>query len=601
MTSADTGKDDTSDGDSEHLDAFGGSGFDPTRWQSDDFDTPADGDDGDWMPSEEAAPIEDEESVAELESAAAEFAAPSAAPAVAAQPDGAAAALTELPPGAATGPGEDSGVSPQPAPGAPSAAAIGEPAQEYPSFELPREEPRRAPQARNGGRVTPHDLGAEKSVIGGLLISPDRIVEVSEICKPEDFFDRRNRILLEMMIRLDAKGHVVDPLTLLANLRAVGSLAEIGGAGYLAEVSASVATSAHIKHHAALVAETSKLRCLIEASGDIIEKAFETAPDAEDVQTLIDESEAAIFGIASKGEARGAAKVSSILEDVFHSIEAQRTRGEFTGIPSGFYDLDEVLGGFNPGEMTVIAARPAMGKTAFVLNLMDHAATNRAECLGYEPSVLFFSLEMGRTSIVQRMLVARAGIEAHRLRQGRLHDREFQDLVEAAGVLKNARLFIDDTPGLSIMALRSRSRRIKAEHGLDMIVIDYLQLLSAKAESRQQEISVISRSLKELSRELEVPLITLAQLSRSVEQREEKRPQLSDLRESGSIEQDADVVMMLYRAEYYFPIDENKGKAEAIIVKHRNGSTGTVELGFQGSMLRFSNREPSMSEPITGL
>ncbi|MEL6714518.1 MAG: DnaB-like helicase C-terminal domain-containing protein, partial [Planctomycetota bacterium] len=225
----------------------------------------------------------------------------------------------------------------------------------------------------------------------------------------------------------------------------------------------------------------------------------------------------------------------------------------------------------------------------------------RADCLGYEPSVLFFSLEMGRQSIVQRMLVARAGVESHRLRQGRLHDREYADLVEAAGVLKNARLFIDDTPGLSIMALRSRARRLKAEHGLDMIVIDYLQLLSAKAESRQQEISVISRSLKEIARELEIPVITLAQLSRSVESREEKRPQLSDLRESGSIEQDADVVMMLYRAEYYFPIDENKGKAEVLIVKHRNGATGTVELSFQGAMLRFSNREPSMAEPISGL
>ena len=319
------------------------------------------------------------------------------------------------------------------------------------------------------------------------------------------------------------------------------------------------------------------------------------------MQTLIDESESAIFSVAASGETRGAAGVSSILDEVFHGLESQRDRGEFTGIPSGFYDLDEVLGGFNPGEMTVIAARPAMGKTAFVLNLMDHASTHVADSLGYAPSVLFFSLEMGRASIVQRMLVARAQVEAHRLRSGRLHDREYADLVEAAGVLKGARLFIDDTPGLSIMALRSRARRLKAEHGLDMIVIDYLQLLSAKAESRQQEISMISRSLKELARELEIPLITLAQLSRSVESREEKRPQLSDLRESGSIEQDADVVAMLYRPEYYFPIDENKGKAEVRIVKHRNGATGTVELQFQGAMLRFSNREPSMAEPITGL
>ncbi|QDV06616.1 Replicative DNA helicase [Planctomycetes bacterium Poly30] len=452
-----------------------------------------------------------------------------------------------------------------------------------------------------GGRVTPHDLQAEKCVLGALLLTPDRLVEVTEICKPPDFYDRRNRTIFECMIQLDERGQVVDGVHLIATLRAMNTLGEIGGVTYLAEITSSVSTSAHVKHHAALISETAKLRGLIEASNGIIERAFETAPDADEVQELIDESEAAIFAIASQGEARGATGVSSILDEVFHSIEAQRDRGEFTGIPSGFYELDDMLGGFNPGEMTVIAARPAMGKTAFVLNIMDHAATHQADCLGYAPSVLFFSLEMGRASIVQRMLVARAGVEAHRLRSGHLHDREYADLVEAAGVLKNARLFIDDTPGLSIMALRSRARRLKAEHGLDMIVIDYLQLLSAKAESRQQEISVISRSLKEISRELEVPLLTLAQLSRSVESRENKRPQLSDLRESGSIEQDADVVMMLFREEYYAPTDENKGKAEAIIVKHRNGATGDVSLQFQGAMLRFSNREASMAEPITGL
>ena len=452
-----------------------------------------------------------------------------------------------------------------------------------------------------GGRVTPHDLQAEKCVLGALLLTPDRLVEVTEICKPADLYDKRNRTIFECMIQLDERGQIVDGVHLIATLRATNTLGDIGGVTYLAEISSSVSTSAHVKHHASLISETAKLRGLIECSNGIIEKSFETAPDNDEVQQLIDESEAAIFAIASQGEARGATGVGSILDEVFHSIESQRDRGEFTGIPSGFYELDDMLGGFNPGEMTVIAARPAMGKTAFVLNIMDHAATHQADSLGYAPSVLFFSLEMGRASIVQRMLVARAGVEAHRLRSGHLHDREYADLVEAAGVLKNARLFIDDTPGLSIMALRSRARRLKAEHGLDMIVIDYLQLLSAKAESRQQEISVISRSLKEISRELELPLLTLAQLSRSVESRENKRPQLSDLRESGSIEQEADVVMMLFREEYYAPTDENKGKAEAIIVKHRNGSTGDISLQFQGSMLRFSNREASMAEPITGL
>ncbi len=609
--SADAGKGPVDD----HVGAFGGSGFDPMRWQDGDLPAPAEAvpvdddaapggaatfDGDEWMPGEDAAPLEEEESLAVLEGAAGDAAfVDDAASVQPASMSGAGAVAAEPASGAPDGSAAD----------APDAAA---PAaqEEYPSFELPSEQPQPEQDARaaaplpassHGGRVTPHDLSAERSVIGAILISPERLVEVTEVVKPEDFFDRRNRLILTAMVEIDRKGHPLDLLTLVANLRAVNLLGEVGGTAYLAQIQTAVPTSAHLKHHATIVAETSKLRSLIGASGTIIERSFETPPDPEEVQTLIDESEASIFSIAARGEARGATAVSSILEDVFHSIEAQSNRGEFTGIPSGFYDLDEMLGGFNPGEMTVIAARPAMGKTAFVLNVMDHAATQRAESLGYEPSVLFFSLEMGRQSIVQRMLVARAGVESHRIRQGRLHDREYQDLVEAAGVLRDARLFIDDTPGISIMALRSRARRIKAEHGLDMIVIDYLQLLSAKAESRQQEISMISRSLKELSRELEVPLITLAQLSRSVESREEKRPQLSDLRESGSIEQDADVVMMLYRPEYYFPIDENKGKAEVLVVKHRNGATGTVELQFQGSMLRFSNREPSMSEPIAGL
>jgi replicative DNA helicase len=607
----------------DHGDAFAGSGFDSSRWAEGDATPPEpdgwDSEEG-WDPAPASADLEPEaaDDVPEAAVAAADLHGDDLAPDASGAPEPAATEPAATEP-AATEPAaaeptatEPAAAEPEPeavADGAAGAAAPlppaapGPPGEELPSFELPREAaPQGAPtRGASGGRVVPHDLGAERSVLGALMMSPDRLVEVSEICRPSDFFERRHRLLYETMIELDARGQVVDGVTLTSTLRATKRLGEVGGISYLGDVASSVSTSAHVKHHASLVSETAKLRGLIEASNTIVSRAMETPPDPDEVQTLIDESESAIFSVAASGETRGAAGVSSILDEVFHGLEAQRDRGEFTGIPSGFYDLDEMLGGFNPGEMTVIAARPAMGKTAFVLNLMDHASTHVADCLGYAPSVLFFSLEMGRASIVQRMLVARAQVEAHRLRSGRLQDREYADLVEAAGVLKGARLFIDDTPGLSIMALRSRARRLKAEHGLDMIVIDYLQLLSAKAESRQQEISTISRALKELARELEIPLITLAQLSRSVESREEKRPQLSDLRESGSIEQDADVVAMLYRPEYYFPIDENKGKAEVLIVKHRNGATGTVELQFQGAMLRFSNREPSMAEPITGL
>lgn len=599
----------------EHGDAFAGSGFTPGRWSSEDGPSPSGGDPAgaaDWDSEDgwDPEPVsEDQDALAEGDPPEVSFDAAEIHSDSEGSPDGDAPPGLAEPTGAPSAP-EGAGLT-APRVGAATAtlgaAAVTEPASgspdSLPSFDLPRDRGRESSGGRpaGGNRVVPHDLGAERSVLGALMMSPDRLVEVSEICKPADFFERRHRLLYETMIDLDARGQVVDGVTLTSTLRATRKLGEVGGISYLGDVASSVSTSAHVKHHASLVAETAKLRGLIEASNEIVAKAMETPPDRDEVQTLIDESESAIFSVAASGETRGAAGVSSILDEVFHSLEAQRDRGEFTGIPSGFYDLDEMLGGFNPGEMTVIAARPAMGKTAFVLNLMDHAATHVADSLGYAPSVLFFSLEMGRASIVQRMLVARAQVEAHRLRSGRLHDREYADLVEAAGALKGARLFIDDTPGLSIMALRSRARRLKAEHGLDMIVIDYLQLLSAKAESRQQEISTISRSLKELARELEIPLITLAQLSRSVESREEKRPQLSDLRESGSIEQDADVVAMLYRPEYYFPIDENKGKAEVLIVKHRNGATGTVELQFQGAMLRFSNREPSMAEPITGL
>jgi len=248
--------------------------------------------------------------------------------------------------------------------------------------------------------------------------------------------------------------------------------------------------------------------------------------------------------------------------------------------------------------MTIIAARPSMGKTAFVLNLMERAAMERPQHFDHDPVVLFFSLEMGATSIGQRMLCSRARVDSSRLRKGKIDHSSYADLTQAAGELSASGLIIDDTPGLSIMALRSRARRVKHKHGLDMIVIDYLQLMTAKAESRQQEISLISRSLKELARELEVPLIALSQLSRQVESRENKRPQLSDLRESGSIEQDADVVLMLYREEYYNPTEENRARAEVICAKQRNGPTGAVNLQFQSEILRFENPSPSIAEPI---
>ncbi|HPF14475.1 MAG: replicative DNA helicase [Planctomycetes bacterium] len=448
------------------------------------------------------------------------------------------------------------------------------------------------------GRIAPHNEEAERSVLGSLLIAPDRAPEVAEFLDADDFFVGRHGMVYKAIIEMSSRNLGIDSMTLAEYLKANGKLQAIGGASYLAQLSASVSSAAHLMHHANLVNQTSMLRRLIRAAGEVIENAYRTPPLQEDVQGLLDSSEHSIFRINGDKDSSGAREVKDILNDVFKQIEASSERGELTGLPSGFYQLDEMLGGFNPGEMTIIAARPSMGKTAFVLNLMERAALDRPAHYSHNPVVLFFSLEMGAVSIGQRMLCSRARVDSSRLRKGKIDPSSFADLSQAAGELAAASLIIDDTPGLSIMALRSRARRVKHKYGLDMIVIDYLQLMAAKAESRQQEISLISRSLKELARELEVPLIALSQLSRQVESRENKRPQLSDLRESGSIEQDADVVLMLYRPEYYNPTEENRGKAEVICAKQRNGPTGAVTLHFQSEILRFENPAPSIAEPI---
>ncbi len=448
------------------------------------------------------------------------------------------------------------------------------------------------------GRVAPHNEEAERSVLGSLLISPDRVPEVAEFLDGDDFFVGRHGIIFKALLDMSERNLGVDLMTLGEYLKANDKLQAVGGAGFLAQLTAVVNSSAHLMHHAGLVSQTSTLRKLIHEAGEVVSEAYKTPPMQQDVRELLDSSEHRIFSINGTKDGSTTREVKDILTDVFKRIEANQGGGDCTGIPSGYYDLDDMLGGFNPGEMTVLAARPSMGKTAFVLNLMERAAMERPQHFDHDPVVLFFSLEMGAVSICQRMLCSRARVDSGRLRKGNIDPSSFSDLSQAAGELAKAGLIIDDTPGLSIMALRSRARRVKHKHGLDMIVIDYLQLMSAKAESRQQEISVISRSLKELARELEVPLIALSQLSRGVESRENKRPLLSDLRESGSIEQDADVVLMLYREEYYSPTEENKGKAEVICAKQRNGSTGSVTLHFYGPIMRFENPEPSIAEPI---
>ncbi|MHC4261331.1 MAG: replicative DNA helicase [Planctomycetota bacterium] len=454
---------------------------------------------------------------------------------------------------------------------------------------------------RSGGRAMPHNTDAERALLAGLLLDTERVAEVAETLRPEDFFDRRLGHVFAGMVKLAEQGEPIDFVSLGEALRAMGRFQEIGGAEALFDLGGAATSSALVAFHARIVTETAILRNLIREATEIIGEAYETRPDGDAVGKLVDSSEHRIFKISSSRETARIESIRDAITETFKRLDARTGDGELTGLTTGFYELDDMLSGLNKGELIILAARPSMGKTAFALNLMENAAMSQPSWLDRSPSVLMFSLEMGRQSLVTRMLCSRAEVPAHLVRTGRIAGDLRQDLAQAADELQRARIHIDDTPGLSMMSVRSRARRLKAREGLDLIVVDYLQLLSfPKSESRQQEISSISRSLKELSRELEVPVIALAQLSRAVESRDPPRPQLADLRESGSIEQDADVVMMLYRAEYYakYRTDENLGMAEVIVAKQRNGPTGDVSLRFFNQHMRFKNATATQAEPV---
>lgn len=451
------------------------------------------------------------------------------------------------------------------------------------------------------GKIPPHSEEAERAVLGSLMIDPLRVPEVAERLDPDDFFGRRHALIYQALVELSDVGEPIDFVSVGERLLGSQSLQQAGGRAYLIELASSVSSSAHLMHHAKIVAETAVLRRLIAEASKMIEEAFETRPSGPQVQELVDRAEHAIFRISDEGASNEPDSISRALEETFKRIESSSHRGELTGLPSGYYDLDEKTCGFNSGELIILAARPSMGKTALALNIVEYAAMNPPKWLDHRPVVLLFSLEMGKLSIGNRMLCSRARVDAHRLRTGNIPNEDYQELNRAVGELANTRIFIDDSPGMTVMSMRSRARRLRQKQGaLDMVVVDYLQLMThPKAESRQMEISQISRSLKELARELHVPVIALSQLSRAVESREDKRPQLSDLRESGSIEQDADVVLLLYRPEYYNPTEENRGLAEVICAKQRNGPTGSLQLVFRSNVMRFENRAPSVAEPIT--
>ncbi|MCE9594639.1 MAG: replicative DNA helicase [Planctomycetes bacterium] len=451
-------------------------------------------------------------------------------------------------------------------------------------------------------RRPPHNEEAERAVLGGLLLAPDRIPEIAEIINPDSFYSKRHRVLFEALVSISNKGLPVDFLTVGQVLESQGKFEAFGGNEYLIQVSDAVTTTAHLAHHARIVQQESTRRRLIEEATTIVEEAHQTRPDPDSMRALLDESENRIFQVARQGSTDQADPIRNVLVETFKRIESQAQRRGLTGLTSGFTELDRILFGFNAGDLVVLAARPSMGKTALALNIIESAAFSQPEGLGRPPSILFFSLEMGRQQIASRMLFSRARVDQFRMRTGNIPDHDFPALSEAAGELNLTNIFIDDSPGLSAMTLRGRARRIKAQIGLDMVVVDYLQLMShPRSESRQIEISAISRSLKALARELNVPVIALSQLSRQVELREDKIPQLSDLRESGSIEQDADIVLLLHRPEYYKRDDpELKNKAFVIVAKHRNGPTGEVQLHFFSEYTRFENPALTISEPILG-
>ncbi|MGQ9509508.1 MAG: replicative DNA helicase [Thermodesulfobacteriota bacterium] len=439
-------------------------------------------------------------------------------------------------------------------------------------------------------KIPPQNIEAEQSVLGGILIENEAINRVMEILDPEDFYREAHRKIYHALIDLSERDEPADLVTTTNELRKKGELETIGGASYLAYLIDSVPTAANIEYYARIVKEKAILRKLIETSTEIITQSYE---DRGDVEAFLDEAEKAIFEISEKRVRPSFFPLKEIVKESFKTIEQLYKKKELvTGVPSGFKELDRLTAGFQPSDLIIVAGRPSMGKTAFCLNVAQYAAIE-----GRIP-VAIFSLEMSKEQLVLRMLCSEAQVEGTRLRTGYLGESDWPKLTMAAGTLSDAPIFIDDTAALSVLELRAKARRLKSEQGLGMIIVDYLQLMKGRgrAESRQQEISEISRSLKALAKELNVPVIAVSQLSRKTEERTGNRPQLSDLRESGAIEQDADVILFLFREEVYHRTEENRGKAEVIIGKQRNGPIGKVDLAFLDRYTAF--KDLYKGEPI---
>jgi replicative DNA helicase len=436
-------------------------------------------------------------------------------------------------------------------------------------------------------RTLPHNLEAERSVLGAILLHNDAFNTAVEVVDANDFYRDAHRRIFDKMVRLAERNDAIDLVTLKEELTRAGELDEVGGPAYISALVDGVPRSTNVEHYARIIKDKATLRSLIYSANKILANAYDADEDAD---TILDQAESAIFAIADKKVGDGFVSLKDLAESSLDTIEKLASRKELvTGVPTGFTDLDEMTSGLQPSDIVIVAARPSMGKTSLVLNMAQHVGTKT------EMTVGIFSLEMSKEQLFLRMLTGEARIDAHRLRGGFLGERDWGKLSQALGTLSEAKIFIDDTPSIGVLEMRAKCRRLQAEHGLHMVIIDYVQLMQGRGrfENRSLELASISRSLKGLAKELRVPIVVLSQLSRASEQRSDHRPQLSDLRESGALEQDADVVIFIYREDQYAdkeaPPTESSGTAELIIAKQRNGPTGVVKLAFIREFTRFEN------------
>ena len=439
-------------------------------------------------------------------------------------------------------------------------------------------------------RLPPQNTEAEEAVLGGLLIDPDAIIRVATILRPEDFYREKHGWIYDSIQILHERREPVDFLTVCDELERRSQLKEVGGAAFITSLINAVPTSIHVEHYARIVERTATRRRLLDAAGQIAALAYQ---EADDVEEVVDHAEQILFGVSERRVSRELVPIKIVLSEYYDRIEyLTRHRGEMIGIPTGFSDIDKLLGGLQRSDMVILAARPSVGKTSLALSIAHNASKK------FKQRVAFFSLEMSNEQVVQRLISAETAIDSQRLRRGDIAEDEWGRFMKATSDLSETLFFIDDTPSISALELRTKARRLHAEVGVDLLVVDYLQLMRGdyRSENRVQEISAISRALKALARELNVPVLALSQLSRSVESRQDKRPILSDLRESGALEQDADVVIFIYRDEMYNENTERQNIADIMVSKHRNGPTGSVSLYFKKELAQFREAEMRRTE-----